>query len=52
MKRTSTAEEKRIMKRVSEMVEEWRPIAGGEGLYEVSNSGQVKTVSRKIRRGL
>ena len=52
MKRTSTAEEKRIMKRVSEMVEEWRPIAGWEGLYEVSNYGQVKTVSRKIRRGL
>lgn len=29
-------------------VEEWRPIAGYEGLYEVSNLGQVRSVDRVL----
>lgn len=28
------------------MVEIWRPIQGYEGLYEVSNLGNVKSLSR------
>ena len=30
--------------------EEWRPIAGFEGLYEVSNAGRVRSVGRYIHR--
>lgn len=29
--------------------EEWRPITGYEGLYEVSNYGNVRSVTRKVR---
>jgi hypothetical protein len=32
-------------------VEIWRPVKGYEGLYEVSNLGRVKSVSRVIRGG-
>ena len=28
------------------MMEEWRPVVGYEGLYEVSNTGQVRSVGR------
>lgn len=28
------------------MIEEWRSVVGYEGLYEVSNLGRVKSVSR------
>lgn len=28
------------------MTEEWRPVVGYEGLYEVSNTGQVRSISR------
>ena len=31
---------------MSRLVEEWRPIAGYEGLYEVSNLGRVKSKKR------
>lgn len=31
--------------------EQWRPIKGFEGLYEVSDLGRVKSVSRVIARG-
>lgn len=31
--------------------EEWRPVFGYEGLYEVSNKGRVKSLSRIIKRG-
>ena len=34
-----------------EIKEEWRPIKGYEGLYEVSNFGRVKSLSRKVRAG-
>lgn len=27
-------------------MEEWRPVVGYEGLYEVSNTGQVRSCSR------
>ena len=30
------------------MTEEWRPIAGYEGLYEVSNEGRVRSVDRVV----
>ena len=30
------------------MIEEWRPIEGYEGLYEVSNTGQVRSVDRYV----
>lgn len=30
------------------MIEEWRPIKGYEGLYEVSNTGKVRSVDRII----
>ena len=29
--------------------EEWRPVCGFEGLYEVSNLGRIKSLSRIIR---
>lgn len=32
------------------MVEVWKPIAGYEGLYEVSNMGRVRSVDRFIER--
>ena len=32
------------------MIEEWRPIEGYEGLYEVSNTGQVRSVDRYDNR--
>ena len=31
--------------------EEWRPVVGYEGFYEVSNLGNVKSVSRNACRG-
>lgn len=31
--------------------EQWKPIKGFEGLYEVSDLGRVKSVSRTVRRG-
>ena len=33
------------------MIEEWRPIEGYEGLYEVSNTGRVRSVDRYIKNG-
>ena len=29
--------------------EEWRPIAGFEGLYEVSNAGRVRSLDRTVK---
>ena len=29
-------------------IEEWRPVVGYEGIYEVSNQGRVRTVERKV----
>ena len=36
------------------MTEEWRPVLGWEGLYEVSNQGRVRSVNRvaKSRPGV
>ena len=31
------------------MIEEWRPIEGYEGLYEVSNTGKVRSVDRYVK---
>lgn len=31
------------------MTEEWRPIIGWEGFYEVSNLGRVRSVTRTVR---
>ena len=31
------------------MIEEWRPIEGYEGLYEVSNTGQVRSFDRYVK---
>jgi len=31
------------------MPEEWRPVVGYEGLYEVSNLGQVRSVDRMVK---
>ena len=31
--------------------EEWRDIIGYEGLYQVSNLGRVKSLSRYVTRG-
>ena len=31
------------------MIEEWRPIVGYEGLYEVSNTGQVRSFDRYVK---
>ena len=33
------------------MIEEWRPIEGYEGLYEVSNTGQVRSLDRYVKNG-
>lgn len=33
------------------MLEEWRPVAGFEGLYEVSNYGWVKALPRTLEHG-
>ena len=30
------------------MEEEWRPVPGYEGLYEVSNTGKVRSISRTV----
>lgn len=30
------------------MTEEWRPVDGYEGIYEVSNMGQVRSLTRKV----
>ena len=30
------------------MIEEWRPVVGYEGLYEVSNTGQVRSLDRYV----
>jgi hypothetical protein len=32
-------------------VEEWRPVVGYEGLYEVSNRLRVKSLARVVARG-
>jgi hypothetical protein len=32
-------------------IEEWRPVVGYEGLYEVSSLGRVKSLSRVVRKG-
>jgi hypothetical protein len=34
------------------MHEEWRPVHGWEGLYEVSGTGQVRSLPRKTVRGV
>ena len=31
------------------MIEEWRPIEGYEGLYEVSNTGRVRSLDRYVK---
>ena len=31
------------------MIEEWRPVVGYEGLYEVSNTGRVRSVDRYVK---
>ena len=33
------------------MTEEWKPISGYEGFYEVSNLGNVRSVDRYVRSG-
>ena len=33
------------------MIEEWRPIVGYEGLYEVSNLGRVRSLDRYVKCG-
>lgn len=33
------------------MTEQWLPIKGYEGLYEISNHGQVKSLARQIKGG-
>ena len=33
------------------MNEEWRPIEGYEGLYEVSNTGRVRSLDRYVKNG-
>lgn len=32
------------------MKEEWRPVPGYEDLYEVSNNGQIRSISRTVIR--
>ena len=32
------------------MIEEWRPVKDYEGMYEVSNMGQVKSLDRAVIR--
>ena len=32
------------------MIEEWKPVPGHEGEYEVSNLGQVRSLTRVVRR--
>lgn len=36
---------------MSKLVEEWRPIEGFEGLYEVSDWGRIKSLERKYFNG-
>ncbi|WP_432490670.1 NUMOD4 domain-containing protein, partial [Flavonifractor plautii] len=33
------------------MVVKWRPIKGFEGMYEVSNTGIVRSLNRKVFNG-
>ena len=33
------------------MTEEWKPISGYEGFYEVSNLGNIRSVDRYVRSG-
>src|SRR3546814_6114244 len=33
------------------MSEEWRPVVGFEGLYEVSDQGRVRSMDREVRSG-
>lgn len=39
------------MQHISSTPEEWRPVVGYEGQYEVSNHGRVKSLSRKVWNG-
>ena len=32
-----------------DIIEEWRPVVGYEGLYEVSNTGRVRSLDRYVR---
>lgn len=34
------------------MIEEWRPVVGYEGLYEVSNLGRVKSLHSRNKGGI
>jgi hypothetical protein len=40
-----------IVLEVCVVFEIWKPIVGWEGLYEISNFGRVKSLSRKVKRG-
>lgn len=31
--------------------EQWKPIKGYEGLYEISNKGRIKSLPKKVKRG-
>lgn len=33
------------------MIEEWKPVVGYEGLYEVSNTGQVRSLDKYDTKG-
>lgn len=32
------------------MCEEWRPVKGYEGIYEVSNTGRVRSLPRQMKK--
>ena len=34
------------------VVEEWRPIYGYEGIYEISNTGRVRSIDRRDKNGV
>lgn len=35
---------------LTENNEEWKPVAGYEGIYEVSNLGKIRTIPRKVKK--
>lgn len=37
------------VKEITVMIDEWRPVKGFEGIYEISNVGRVKSLERKTR---